>query len=442
MEYHYHKIIEELQKRGSSPGLEAVRELLAALGHPERELRIIHIAGTNGKGSVLAFLSSILTESGCRVGRYVSPTIRSYEERFQINGEAIAPGKLETYYTRMEATMKEMEEWSDRKPTLFEVETALAFLYFAEEGVDFALIETGMGGTLDATNVVEHPLLTIISSVSFDHKEFLGDTLSEIAGQKAGIIKEGVPVIVSENVPEVCQVIREQAERMHAPCVLLNDDMAQVKDESVKGSTFIWKKHRFFIPLPGRHQVSNAVTALAAAVMLWEMGALPPGEGRGGAGRAPAWNAIRQGLARTRWPGRLEVLRERPLVIRDGAHNPDGARRLAQFLEKHFTNRRILYIMGVLRDKEYKEMLSYLAPLGREIYVFRPDNPRGLDAEKLAEAAKRCHMDARVFSGVNEALARALLAAGPEDVIVVCGSLSFMENMDAAIWKQGKLLKN
>ena len=430
MKYRYYDIVDQLKKRGSSPGLDAVRELLAVLGHPEREINVIHIAGTNGKGSVLAFLSSILTESGCRVGRYISPTIHSYEERFQINGEAITQEKLEQYYGRMEEALFEMEEWSERKPTLFEVETALAFLYFAEEGVDFALIETGMGGTLDATNVVERPLLTLISSVSFDHKEFLGDTLAEIAGEKAGIIKEHVPVIVSENVPEVCQVIRERAEEKEAPAIFLTEDMAQVKEESVKGSTFIWKKHRFFIPLPGRHQVSNAVTALAAAEKLWERGAWP----------SFSWTVMRQGLAKTRWPGRLEILRERPLVIRDGAHNPDGARRLAQFLEKHFTNRRILYIMGVLKDKEYKEMLSFLAPLGEELYAFRPDNPRGLAAETLAEAAKRCHMGTRIFSGVNEALARALLLAKPEDVIVVCGSLSFMEDMDAAIWKQGKLL--
>ena len=430
MKYRYYDIVDQLKKRGSSPGLDAVRELLAVLGHPEREINVIHIAGTNGKGSVLAFLSSILMESGCRVGRYISPTIHSYEERFQINGEAITQEKLERYYGRMEEALSEMEEWSDQKPTLFEVETALAFLYFAEEEVDFALIETGMGGTLDATNVVERPLLTLISSVSFDHKEFLGDTLAEIAGEKAGIIKEHVPVIVSENVPEVCQVIRERAEEKEAPAIFLTEDMAQVKEESVKGSTFIWKKHRFFIPLPGRHQVSNAMTALAAAEKLWEMGAWP----------FFSWTVMRQGLAKTRWPGRLEILRERPLVIRDGAHNPDGARRLAQFLEKHFTNRRILYIMGVLKDKEYKEMLSFLAPLGEELYAFRPDNPRGLAAETLAEVAKRCHMRTRVFSGVNEALARALLLAKPEDVIVVCGSLSFMEDMDAAIWKQGKLL--
>ena len=266
MEYHYHKIIEELQKRGSSPGLDAVRGLLDVLGHPEERLKIVHIAGTNGKGSVFAFLASVLKESGYRVGRYISPTIRSYEERFQINGEEIRPEKLEQYYARMERAMEQMEEMQteqsrerieqqsgqssaggqpERLPTLFEVETALAFLYFAEEGVDFALIETGMGGTFDATNVIEHPILTVISSVSYDHKAFLGDTLPEIAGQKAGIMKEGVPVIVSENVPEVCEIIGEKAREKHASCIFLKENDYQVEEETATGSTFIWKKHRF-----------------------------------------------------------------------------------------------------------------------------------------------------------------------------------------------------
>ena len=273
MEYQYHKIIEKLKKRGSTPGLEPVRALLAALKHPEEKIAVVHIAGTNGKGSVFSFLSAILQEGGYRVGRYISPTIHSYEERFQINGQEISPEKLEKYYVRMERAMEQMERTQQpslRQPTLFEVETALAFLYFAEEQVDVALIETGMGGTYDATNVIEHPLLTVISSVSYDHKAFLGDTLEEIAGEKAGIIKENVPVVVEENVPEVCRIMQETAARKHASCTLIRAADYQVETESVTGSTFIWKKHRFSIFLPGQHQISNAVTALAAAEELME----------------------------------------------------------------------------------------------------------------------------------------------------------------------------
>ena len=447
MEYQYHKIIEKLKKRGSTPGLEPVRALLAALKHPEEKIAVVHIAGTNGKGSVFSFLSAILQEGGYRVGRYISPTIHSYEERFQINGQEISPEKLEKYYVRMERAMEQMERTqlpSLRQPTLFEVETALAFLYFAEEQVDVALIETGMGGTYDATNVIEHPLLTVISSVSYDHKAFLGDTLEEIAGEKAGIIKENVPVVVEENVSEVCRIMQETAARKHAPCTLIRAADYQVETESVTGSTFIWKKHRFSIFLPGQHQISNAVTALAAAEELMERlpsegrRKLEPGENARfipAADKRLGWPEMERGLANARWPGRLELLGERPYTFRDGAHNPDGARKLAQFLEKHFTNRRIIYIMGVLKDKEYEKMLAELMPLASEIYTFRPNNERGLSGEVLAACAQRFGVPSHCCQDVNEAIRRGREKAEQEDVIVICGSLSFMEEMEDTSWK-------
>lgn len=447
MEYQYHKIIEKLKKRGSTPGLEPVRALLAALKHPEEKIAVVHIAGTNGKGSVFAFLSAILQEGGYRVGRYISPTIHSYEERFQINGQEISPEKLEKYYVRMECAMEQMERTQQpslRQPTLFEVETALAFLYFAEEQVDVALIETGMGGTYDATNVIEHPLLTVISSVSYDHKAFLGDTLEEIAGEKAGIIKENVPVVVEENVPEVCRIMQETAARKHAPCTLIRAADYQVETESVTGSTFIWKKHRFSIFLPGQHQISNAVTALASAEELMERlpsegrRKLEPGENARfipAADKRLGWPEMERGLANARWPGRLELLGERPYTFRDGAHNPDGARKLAQFLEKHFTNRRIIYIMGVLKDKEYEKMLAELMPLASEIYTFRPNNERGLSGEVLAACAQRFGVPSHCCQDVNEAIRRGREKAEQEDVIVICGSLSFMEEMEDTSWK-------
>lgn len=448
MKYHYYKLIEELKKRGSSPGLETVRGLLDALGHPEEQLNIVHIAGTNGKGSVFAFLASILKEKGYRVGRYISPTIHSYEERFQIDGKEISPDKLESYYTRMERAMAQMEKnWEAaeqhpmRLPTLFEVETALAFLYFAEEEVDFALIETGMGGTYDATNIIKHPLLTVISSISYDHKAVLGDTLPEIAGQKAGIIKEHVPVIVSENVPEVCRVLKEKAHEKHAACTFIKKADYEVESETVNGSTFIWKEHRFTISLPGRHQISNAVTALTAAEKLFRLLSVkeyPEEVGRRSVQVGQPQNiesAMQRGLSNTRWPGRLELLCENPYIFRDGAHNPDGARKLRQFLEKHFTNQKIIYIMGVLKDKEYGKMLSELLPLAEIVYTFRPDNERGLSGEILTECVKEFGVKAECCVSVNEALRKAVRQAEKEDVLVVCGSLSFMEEMDNSIWQ-------
>ncbi len=428
MEYQYKRIVEELKKRGSSPGLTQMKKLLEQIGHPERKLNVIHIAGTNGKGSVFAYLASILNEAGYRVGRYISPTIRSYEERFQINGEEITPDKLEKYYLFLEKHIK--GEKGERGPTLFEVETALAFLYFAEEKTDYALIETGMGGTLDATNVIERPLLTVISSISEDHKAFLGNNLKEIAAHKAGILKAGVPVVLAENPPEVCAVIKEKAREKGAVCVSVTPEDYQVTKEAPWGSTFIWKKQYFETKLPGRHQVSNGVTALTAArVLAGDYGSC--GEGN----CVITKENLEEGIKNTRWAGRLELLRENPFLFRDGAHNPDGACKLAQFLEKHFTNKKIIYIMGVLKDKEYGKMLEFLMPQAKIVYTFAPGGERGLPGMALAEAVRSFGIAAENCANVNEAMEKALDQAEKEEVIVVCGSLSFMEDMEVEIWK-------
>lgn len=428
MDDQYKQVIKELEKRGSSPGLASMKNLLDQIGHPERKLKVIHIAGTNGKGSVFAYLSSILKEAGYRVGRYISPTIRSYEERFQIDGKEISPDKLEKYYRFLKKYC--LEETGKRGPTLFEVETALAFLYFAEEKTDYALIETGMGGTLDATNVIERPLLTVISSISEDHKAFLGDNLKEIAAHKAGIIKEGIPVVLAENVPEVCAVIKERAREKRADCIVVTPEDYQVFEETPKGSTFIWKEQCFETKLPGRHQISNAVTALTAA------GVLVGHSGNGGRKACVMTKEnLKEGIKNTRWPGRLELLRENPFLFRDGAHNPDGACKLAQFLEKHFTNKKIIYIMGVLKDKEYGKMLEFLMPQAKIVYTFGPGGERGLPGETLAEAVKSFGVKAENCANVNEAMKKALDHAEKEEVLVVCGSLSFMEDMEVEIWK-------
>lgn len=430
MEYHYYKVIDELKKRGSSPGLQAVRGLLDVLGNPQERIRVIHIAGTNGKGSVFAFLSSILQEAGYRVGRYISPTIHSYEERFQINGKEIAPEVLEKYYASMEQAMKKMHEKGWGEPTLFEVETALSFLYFAEEQVDFALVETGMGGTLDATNVVENPFLTVIASISYDHKAFLGDTLEEIAEHKAGIIKENVPVIVSENIPEVCAVIKKNADTKKAACTFTTDRDYRVVSENVDASIFIWKKQKFSIALPGRHQISNAVTALMAAEKIRNIFIE-----NGIDSTKISLSALQNGLASTRWPGRLELLCKEPYVFLDGAHNPDGAHKLGKFLEKHFTNRKIIYIMGVLKDKEYEKMLAELLPQAAIVYTFQPKNERGLAGEILAQCVQKANVPAECCRSVNEAVRRGKERAGKDDVVVICGSLSFIEEMEDTLWK-------
>ena len=430
----YISLIEELKKRGSVPGLDAIEGLLEELGHPEDNLKVVHIAGTNGKGSIFAYLSSILIAAGFKVGRYISPTISCYEERFQINGEYITKDELARLYNIVEEAMKREEEKTGLKPTLFEVETAISFLYFKEEKVDYALIEVGMGGRMDATNVIRHPELTVISSISYDHQAFLGDTLEEIAWQKAGIIKESCPVVLSENSDEVCKVIEQEATKKKVKCIEIKPTDYEVLSETPYGSTFLWKEQRYETKLPGRHQVSNAVTALAASEYLFRKDYEKNNARKAIAEELDEMNvksAQQGGIIRTCWPGRLEVLKKEPLFYRDGAHNPDGAKKLAAFLQKYFTNKKIIYIMGVLTDKEYKKMLRYLMPMAKEVYVFKPKNERGLSAQILADTIKEvADVSVTIESDVNAAVFRALDTAKPDDVLVACGSLSFMEEME------------
>ena len=430
----YISLIEELKKRGSVPGLDAIEGLLEELGHPEDNLKVVHIAGTNGKGSIFAYLSSILIAAGFKVGRYISPTISCYEERFQINGEYITKDELARLYNIVEEAMKREEEKTGLKPTLFEVETAISFLYFKEEKVDYALIEVGMGGRMDATNVIRHPELTVISSISYDHQAFLGDTLEEIAWQKAGIIKESCPVVLSENSDEVCKVIEQEATKKKVKCIEIKPTDYEVLSETPYGSTFLWKEQRYETKLPGRHQVSNAVTALAASEYLFRKDYEKNNARKAIAEELDEMNvksAQQGGIIRTCWPGRLEVLKKEPLFYRDGAHNPDGAKKLAAFLQKYFTNKKIIYIMGVSKDKEYKKMLRYLMPMAKEVYVFKPKNERGLSAQILADTIKEvADVSVTIESDVNAAVFRALDTAKPDDVLVACGSLSFMEEME------------
>ncbi len=428
LKYPYY--IESLRPLGSVLGLSSMRRLMEELGNPQDELPIIHIAGTNGKGSVSAFLASILMSAGFRVGQYISPTIKCYEERFQTNQKIIEKEDLEVYFSRVWEAISAIRQRGEESPTLFEAETAVAFLYFKKEKVDYVLLETGMGGSLDATNVIKTPLLSVITSVSLDHTQFLGSTLKEIASNKAGIIKPGCPVVISENKKEVVNAIEEKCKEMNSKLYKVTSRDYEVEEEGWQSSTFFYKRDScerdsyvgepYEIRLPGRHQISNAVTALMAAEVLCK----EPDKGK-----RITKKAIREGLFRCRWPGRLEILSTDPIFIRDGAHNPDGARKLAEYVEKHFTNRSILYIIGVLGDKDYENMLAAILPTGSRLYLFTPQNARGLDAGRLAEAAKPYSLPTVICNHVKEAIKRAMADSGKDDVLILCGSLSFMEEM-------------
>lgn len=414
--------IQNTNKFGSVLGLDNIRELLERLGNPQDQLRVVHIAGTNGKGSTLAFLAGIFRESGYRAGRYVSPASFSYEERFRINEENISKKDLCFYMEKIKNVAEEMVKDGLSHPTMFEIETALSFLYFLDKKVDVVLLETGMGGRLDATNVVKKSIATVIASIGMDHMQFLGDTLEKIASEKAGIIKEGCPVISYDNTKEVNEVIKNKAKQMHAKVTFVNSAGIRVLQESLNGESFSYRSsdgrwyEKIEIPLLGRHQINNAALALETLNVIKNYYCISDFQ-------------TEDGMRKTIWRGRIEILEREPMVICDGAHNPDGAKSLLSFLQNNFTNQRLIYIMGVLSDKDYEQMVQILAPAADKIYTVAPDNPRALSSRELCNCISKYHQNVEERQRLAECLSEVRQKAEKDDVIIICGTLSFQNEL-------------
>ena len=414
--------IQNTNKFGSVLGLDNIRELLERLGNPQDQLRVVHIAGTNGKGSTLAFLAGIFRESGYRAGRYVSPASFSYEERFRINEENISKKDLCFYMEKIKNVAEEMVKDGLSHPTMFEIETALSFLYFLDKKVDVVLLETGMGGRLDATNVVKKPIATVIASIGMDHMQFLGDTLEKITSEKAGIIKEGCPVISYDNTKEVNEVIKNKAKQMHAKVTFVNSAGIRVLQESLNGESFSYRSsdgrwyEKIEIPLLGRHQINNAALALETLNVIKNYYCISDFQ-------------TEDGMRKTIWRGRIEILEREPMVICDGAHNPDGAKSLLSFLQNNFTNQRLIYIMGVLSDKDYEQMVQILAPAADKIYTVAPDNPRALSSRELCNCISKYHQNVEERQRLAECLSEVRQKAEKDDVIIICGTLSFQNEL-------------
>ena len=414
--------IQNTNKFGSVLGLDNIRELLERLGNPQDQLRVVNIAGTNGKGSTLAFLAGIFRESGYRAGRYVSPASFSYEERFRINEENISKKDLCFYMEKIKNVAEEMVKDGLSHPTMFEIETALSFLYFLDKKVDVVLLETGMGGRLDATNVVKKPIATVIASIGMDHMQFLGDTLEKIASEKAGIIKEGCPVISYDNTKEVNEVIKNKAKQMHAKVTFVNSAGIRVLQESLNGESFSYRSsdgrwyEKIEIPLLGRHQINNAALALETLNVIKNYYCISDFQ-------------TEDGMRKTIWRGRIEILEREPMVICDGAHNPDGAKSLLSFLQNNFTNQRLIYIMGVLSDKDYEQMVQILAPAADKIYTVAPDNPRALSSRELCNCISKYHQNVEERQRLAECLSEVRQKAEKDDVIIICGTLSFQNEL-------------
>lgn len=421
------KYLTEVTKYGSVPGLDSIRELMRRLGNPQDKLKFIHIAGTNGKGSVLAYLSTILKKAGYRTGRYVSPTLFSYRERIQVDEEMIGREDLARLTEIVRDASEDMERDGLAHPTSFETETAVAWLYFVEKNCDIVVLETGMGGKLDATNIVRTTVLEILTPVSMDHMEFLGDTLAAIAEQKAGIIKPYTAVVSAPQEDEAMEVIEKTCREKE--CTLHTVDQDSLSDvvygwDRQKLSYRNWKDTE--ISLAGRYQIQNAMTALEAVNVLRELGYKITDAD------------VYEGMRETVWRGRFTVIRKNPAVILDGAHNPAAARELKASLEQYFSGRTLRYIFGMFRDKDHEKVIELTAPLAEHIItVETPDNVRATPAETLKKEVAGVNPSVEAAKSIADAVEKTFSQASPEDVIVIFGSLSFLGEAERAVQSKG-----
>jgi dihydrofolate synthase/folylpolyglutamate synthase len=407
---------------GQKLGLETMRHLLRLMGDPQQSLRFIHVAGTNGKGSVAAMLQAVLSTAGYKTGLYTSPHLVSFCERFQIDGHPIAESEVVRLVEEIRPLLDQVAAHPEfRSPTFFEAVTALALRYFREQKVDIVVWETGLGGRLDATNVVT-PRVSVITNIAYDHTQYLGETLSQIAAEKCGIIKHGVPVVTAAE-GDALEVIRNTCGERHSPLTVVAANFTPNLSERVRGPVSsegresVSRLQRFDlagygtieIPLLGPHQMLNCATAVAALEA---------------SGLRLTRQQVRDGLARTRWPGRFQIVGRDPMVVLDGAHNAAASEKLALTLHEHFAGQKLTLVIGVLRDKNYDQMCQILAPLADRIYCVPVNSERSSDPDQLARWCKAANAAAQVSvsHNVSEAYAHAR-NADRGNVIVITGSL-------------------
>lgn len=409
--------IENVSRTGSVLGLESIQNLMNELGNVQDKLAIIHIAGTNGKGSVGAFLESALILAGKKVGRYTSPAVFEELEEWRINKENISKEEYALYVEHIKSACDNMVSKGMAHPTVFEVETALAFIYFYEKKCDYVLLETGMGGETDATNLIKKPVCSVITSVSMDHMQFLGNTLEEIAAVKAGIIKKGCPVATIRQKEEVLQIIRAGAEMKGAELLVADSSVCERIEPLSTDMTSISytcpKLGEIQLNMSGEYQLENsylAITVLKEVLTIQD-------------------EFIKEGLRKAVWPGRFETISEAPRFIIDGAHNEDAAEKLSQTLRKYFTNREITYIIGVLADKEHEKMLRIMLPLAQRVFTVTPHNPRALDSVSLAKEAEKYHNHVTACDTIELAVNKAAECTGRNGIILAFGSLSYLKEV-------------
>ena len=408
-----------LRRFGIILELDTIKGILNALGNPQNNFACIHVAGTNGKGSVASALSSILHEAGYKVGLNTSPHLVRFNERICINNCQISDADVVKSYQAVQQV-----HHGDRSPTFFEFATAMALYEFGRQSVDWAVIETGMGGRFDATNVIQ-PAISIITNVSMEHREYLGNTLVQITREKAGIIKQGAPVVTAIKQKQAQAVVHRVAAKKSAPLYILGENFKVRRQGAGKFSYYgienTW--HKMHTTLLGKYQIENAALAIAACELLHKDKA------------EISKKNIQDGLTKTHWPGRLEIVSDNPLVILDGAHNLIAARNLAKFLSENLAHRRITLVVGILDDKPYGAMLKSLLPVCARAIVTRAKTDRALAPQRLDAVAKKIISDVTMIPGVAAAVKQAVETASPDEVVCIAGSLYVVGEAKEAIEK-------
>ena len=407
--------IHSVSWKGSRPGLSRITALMARLGNPERELNYIHVVGTNGKGSTSAMLASMLTAAGFKTGLYTSPYLVDFRERMQINGEMIPKDDLAAVTEAVQPQIDALED----SPTEFERITAIALCWFARENCDIVVLEAGMGGEFDATNVIPAPEVAVFTNIGLDHTEYLGSTVEKIAATKAGILKPGCAAVLYPNVESVNAVIASACRQKEIPLFLPDFSAIRKKQDALSGQTFDFAPYSdLFLPLLGAHQLKNAAVALTSVDLL----------------RVRGWaiseQAVYTGLASVCWPGRLELVSNNPLLLLDGGHNAQCIEALCAALDAYLPQTPLTLVTGVLADKDWPDMYERLAPYAARVFTLTPDNPRALSAEALAAHLARYGKPVRACTSAHEALT---LAKASPDPILCCGSLYLIGEIKAAL---------
>ncbi|MDK2821000.1 MAG: dihydrofolate synthase / folylpolyglutamate synthase [Clostridia bacterium] len=412
------EFVNQLTKFGINLGLDRIKELMHRIGSPHEKLRFIHIGGTNGKGSVSVMVANILKEAGYRVGLFTSPHLYSYCERISINGNPISKERFAELLTWFKPILKSMEAEDFEHPTEFEVLTAVALKFFADEKVDLAVLEVGLGGAIDSTNVINSSLVSVITNVGMDHLQYLGDNITAVANIKAGIIKENGFVVTAARHPDALSVISRKCKDKEATLYCVGRDITfKEREASLNGGIFDLQGLLGFykglkITLLGRHQLENAAVAVTVIETLKRHYSIKITE-----------YDLRRGLEKAFWPARLEIMNKDPMVVIDGAHNIDGAISLRKNLEEIFSYRHLILVFGMLADKEREKVVDELAPLATVAIVTKPNNPRSGQWQSVAELVRKHVSSVEVIESISEAVKRALAIASPCDLICVTGSL-------------------